>query len=152
MVAWTPKWVAAYATPWAWLPIEAATTPRARSSGARHAILLAAPRILNEPVTCRFSALRYTVQPAIALKLSECSNGVGRTTSWMRSAACRTSSSAMGKRDTVVLLSCSIRPGAPARDHAYPRPFEACDCGWPATAVAWQTTATAVAWQTTATA
>jgi hypothetical protein len=37
-VDWAPSSPAASATPWAWLPALAATTPRARSSGERRAI------------------------------------------------------------------------------------------------------------------
>ena len=35
-----PSLPAARATPWAWLPAEAATTPRARASGASLAIMV----------------------------------------------------------------------------------------------------------------
>ena len=56
-----PARLAARATPWAWLPAEAATT-RAPSSG-RAATWVYAPRILNEPVRCRCSGLSSTGAP-----------------------------------------------------------------------------------------
>ena len=37
---------------------EAVTTPRSNSCGDNRAITFAAPRILNEPIGCRFSSLR----------------------------------------------------------------------------------------------
>ena len=49
-VALTPASRAAHATAWPWLPALAATTPARRSSSDSVAILLTAPRILNEPV------------------------------------------------------------------------------------------------------
>ena len=52
-----PSLVAERATPCAWLPAEQAITPFAASSGESLRILLKAPRILNEPVFCRFSDL-----------------------------------------------------------------------------------------------
>ena len=52
-----PSRDAASATPCAWLPALAATTPRARSAGDRLAMRTYAPRILNDPVRCRFSHL-----------------------------------------------------------------------------------------------
>ena len=50
MVALIPSLRAAMATPWAWLPAEAATTPRARWSAPRPTMRLYAPRILNEKI------------------------------------------------------------------------------------------------------
>ena len=55
-----PSMRAASATPCAWLPALAATTPRARSAASRRARRVYAPRILNEPVRCRFSHLSHT--------------------------------------------------------------------------------------------
>ena len=54
---------AAKATPWAWLPALAATTPRARSASDSLAIRKSAPRTLNDPVRCRFSHFRKTGPP-----------------------------------------------------------------------------------------
>jgi hypothetical protein len=59
----TPRSEDASATPCAWLPALAATTPAARSSGSRPAIRTYAPRSLNEPVRWRFSHLRWTGAP-----------------------------------------------------------------------------------------
>jgi hypothetical protein len=50
MVAGMPSMLARQATPCAWLPADAAITPRARSSGVRLASFTAAPRTLNELV------------------------------------------------------------------------------------------------------
>ena len=52
----TPRAAAAAASPWAWLPAEAATTPCAQPASPSAASLAAAPRTLNEPVRWRFSA------------------------------------------------------------------------------------------------
>ena len=54
--ACAPSSRAAQATAWPWLPALAATTPASRCSGSRLESLTYAPRILNEPVRCRFSA------------------------------------------------------------------------------------------------
>ena len=56
-VAGMPSRAAASATPCPWLPADAVTTPRARSSGAMRESLSAAPRSLNEPVACSDSSL-----------------------------------------------------------------------------------------------
>ena len=58
-----PRERAATATAWAWLPALAATTPAASSSALRAAIRFWAPRSLNDPVRCRFSALSRTGAP-----------------------------------------------------------------------------------------
>ena len=60
MTALSPALCAASATPWEWFPAEHATTPFAFSSSLRRWILLYAPLSLKEPVSCRFSVLRYT--------------------------------------------------------------------------------------------
>ncbi len=57
-VAEAPSSPAANATPCAWFPALAATTPRARSASDIRAILVYAPRTLNDPVRWRFSHLR----------------------------------------------------------------------------------------------
>src|SRR2546426_543600 len=49
MIALLPTIRAARATPWAWLPDEYATTPRARSASGSEWSLLSAPRILKDP-------------------------------------------------------------------------------------------------------
>ena len=63
IVAGMPSSRAAQATAWPWLPALAATTPAARSAGVSVASLLTAPRILNEPVRWRFSALSADRRP-----------------------------------------------------------------------------------------
>ena len=55
IVAAMPIRSAWYATACAWLPAETASTPLARSAAVSCAILLSAPRSLNEAVNCRFS-------------------------------------------------------------------------------------------------
>ena len=65
IVALTPASRAAQATAWPWLPALAATTPARRSASESVAILLTAPRILKEPVRCRFSAFSETSRPMI---------------------------------------------------------------------------------------
>ncbi len=54
----TPIDRATQATPCAMFPALAVTTPPAMSSGFAWRIALAAPRILNEPMGCRFSSFR----------------------------------------------------------------------------------------------
>jgi hypothetical protein len=63
IVAGIPASLAAHATAWPWFPALAATTPACRSVSPSVAIVLNAPRILNDPVRCRFSALRKTWRP-----------------------------------------------------------------------------------------
>ena len=57
-VAVVPAKLAASATPCAWLPALAATTPWRRCSSVSREMRGYAPRILNEPARCRFSHLR----------------------------------------------------------------------------------------------
>src|SRR5215218_6890625 len=88
-----PNSWAARATPCAWLPALAATTPRAFSCAESRHIRVYAPRILNEPARCRFSHLRCTGPPTRSDNARLYSSGVGRTTPASRSRAARTSSS-----------------------------------------------------------
>src|SRR5512133_4339744 len=76
MRARTPSSRAAHATAWPWLPALAATTPAARSSGVSVDSLLTAPRTLNEPVRCRFSAFSSTLRPTRRENVSERKIGV----------------------------------------------------------------------------
>ena len=64
------------ATPWAWLPAEAATTPLFLSESESEWILLYAPLSLNEPVLCRFSILRCRSMPVSSLSVLDPSSGV----------------------------------------------------------------------------
>src|SRR5713226_1162711 len=91
IVAGTPSARAAQATDWPWLPAVAATTPAARSASVSVAILLTAPRILNEPVRCRFSAFSNTLRPVIRVNVSDGKTGVTLATPTMRSRAARMS-------------------------------------------------------------
>ena len=76
MVAGTPKDDAAQATPWAWFPAEEATTGQRSPRSIMAESLFVAPRILNEPVFCRFSHLRYTLPPHMREKVEERSSSV----------------------------------------------------------------------------
>ena len=71
IVARMPSSRAAHATAWPWLPALAAITPAARSAGDSVASMLTAPRILNEPVRWRFSALSTTSRPVSRESVSE---------------------------------------------------------------------------------
>ena len=66
MVESTPIRVAASATPWAWLPADAVTTPASCSASESVAIRLVAPRILNYPVRWNVSSFRWTDAPVIS--------------------------------------------------------------------------------------
>ena len=70
-VAAIPASRAAQATACPWLPALAATTPEPRSSAVSEWIVLTAPRILNAPVRCRFSAFSWTGRPASRESVSE---------------------------------------------------------------------------------
>src|SRR5712691_1200720 len=93
IVAGTPSARAAQATDWPWLPAVAATTPAARSVPLSWWILLTAPRILNDPVRCRFSALSSTGRPVRRASVSELNTGVSRATPASRSRAALMSAS-----------------------------------------------------------
>ena len=69
MVAGMPWLCAAKATPWAWLPAEEATTALSSPRSSSAPILLAAPRILKEPVFCLFSHFIQTSPPAMLEKV-----------------------------------------------------------------------------------
>src|SRR4051812_12038796 len=71
---------AACAQAQAWLPALPAVTPRAQRS-PRAASLFSAPRILNDPVRWRFSALSTTAALVESLSVCDGSTGVWRTTS-----------------------------------------------------------------------
>src|SRR6476620_5626754 len=82
---------AASATPCAWLPADAATTPAAFSCADSRAIRTYAPRILNDPVRCRFSHLRCTGPPTAWASGRDDSIGVYLATPCNSSAAALTS-------------------------------------------------------------
>src|SRR5256714_46685 len=91
--AGAPSSRAAHATAWPWLPALAAMTPAASRPGSRLESLTYAPRILNEPVRCRFSALSRTGRPASRDSVSDGKTGVTRATPSSRSRACSISGS-----------------------------------------------------------
>src|SRR5919199_1652521 len=93
IVARAPCSRAAHATACPWFPALAATTPAARSESESVAILLTAPRILNAPVRCRFSAFSQTGRPATRPSVSELYTGVTRATPWRRARAASMSAS-----------------------------------------------------------
>src|SRR6516165_8522633 len=109
-VAAQPSRPAANATPWAWLPALAATTPRARSASDSLAILAYAPRTLNDPVRCRFSHLRYTGPETVSDSTRECSMGVSEITSWVSLRAAVTSSGLTVPGVMSTALQCATHP------------------------------------------
>src|SRR6266436_5860383 len=74
--AGTPRHAAAQATAAPWLPLDCVTMPFATSSFVRERIAFEAPRILNEPVFCRFSHLKKSCAPVMAFREVEVSTGV----------------------------------------------------------------------------
>src|SRR5579884_2479914 len=93
-VAFTRSSRAAHATAWPWLPALAATTPASRSEGESSDSLLTAPRTLNEPVRCRFSAFNHTSRPLRRASVSELYTGVTRASPASRSRAASSSATA----------------------------------------------------------
>src|SRR6478609_8995988 len=91
---------AASATPCAWLPADAATTPAAFSCADSRAIRTYAPRILNDPVRCRFSHLRCTGPPTAWASGLDDSIGVYLATPCNNSAAALTSATVICASDT----------------------------------------------------
>lgn len=89
----TPSRDEASATPCAWFPADAATTPAARSSGRSPEMRTYAPRSLNEPVRCRFSHFRWTGAPTSPDRCLLPSSAVTRATPDSIFWAPRTSSS-----------------------------------------------------------
>src|SRR5579872_6566376 len=80
MVARMPIRLAQNATPCAILPADAVSTPRSNCSRGVRAITLAAPRILNDPMGCKFSSFRYSSTGASVLHRT---SGVRRATGEM---------------------------------------------------------------------
>ena len=81
MVATQPSRRAASATPCAWLPADAAMTPRPRSAAESWAILLYAPRSLNENTGCWSSRFSRTRLPRRRDNAGASSSGVSIATS-----------------------------------------------------------------------
>src|SRR2546429_9868371 len=63
--------------------------PRATSCSVRERIALDAPRILNEPVFCRFSHLKKSPAPAMAFRDADVRTGVRWILGAMRACAAR---------------------------------------------------------------
>ncbi len=66
IIARTPNSSAAYATDWPWLPVEAAITPRRRSSAVSWLTRFTPPRTLNAPTGWWFSCLTRIRVPVSA--------------------------------------------------------------------------------------
>src|SRR5216684_864760 len=88
----TPRHAAAQATAAPWLPLDCVTMPCAASSSVRERIALEAPRILNEPVFCRFSHLKKSCAPAMAFNEADVRTGVRWILGARRSCAARMAS------------------------------------------------------------
>ena len=110
-----PSICAASATPCAWLPALAATTPRAFSSSGIRDRRVYAPRILNEPARCRFSHLRTTGAPATSDIARNGCTGVRVTTPSSSRAAARTSSRVTRSISGGVTTGALLRRSAVAR-------------------------------------
>ena len=108
MRAETPAERAASASPCAWFPALAATTPRLRSAGVNAATRFVAPRSLNEPVRCRFSAFSRTRKPHHCEKVAAEIIGVRTHTPSITARAARISAS-------VTVTGCSTAAGSGSR-------------------------------------
>ncbi len=98
----TPSSDEASATPCAWFPALAATTPAARSSGSSPAMRTYAPRSLKEPVRWRFSHLRCTGEPTSRDRYRLPSIAVTRATPESILWAPRTSSRVTERKESIV--------------------------------------------------
>src|SRR5713226_8324499 len=74
--AGTPRQTEAQATAAPWLPLDCVTMPREASSSESEKMALVAPRILKEPVLCRFSHLKKRRAPVMASRDAEVRTGV----------------------------------------------------------------------------
>ena len=81
-----------YESPCAWLPADAAMTPRAFSPSVSCSSLFSAPRSLKAAVNCRFSNFTHTSAPEILDKVREKRQGVRSMWPCRREAAARMSS------------------------------------------------------------
>jgi len=72
--------------------------PRAASFSVRERIAFDAPRILNEPVFCRFSHLKKSCAPVMAFKDADVRTGVRWLLGVMRACAARMASQLGGCR------------------------------------------------------
>jgi hypothetical protein len=93
-----------------WLPADAVMTEVIEGCAAlSRAIALAAPRILNAPVSCSVSSFNQTSPPVIVDSQADRTSGVVRATAAIRPAAATTSSNVGGRRD-VVNPPSNLRP------------------------------------------
>ena len=98
------------------------TTPAARSRSPSEEILVNAPRILNEPVRWRFSALSTTSRPARRENVSERKTGVTRATPSSRArAASMSAGRSTGRRCGRPSRGSRARPTADRAPGAAPR-------------------------------
>src|ERR1700722_1894075 len=114
-VALMPSGAAEKATPWAWLPALATTTPLARSSSVSRASRVNPPRALKDPVRCRFSHFRYTGPPSFSDSTLDRSSGVREIVPCISSRAAATSSGPTGK----VVMAAVSHPGTASRRAHY---------------------------------
>src|SRR5437879_1062806 len=87
---------AAQATAAPWLPLDCVTIPRAACCSVSERMALDAPRILKEPVFCRFSHLKKSCAPVIAFKDEDVRTGVRWILGAMRVWAARMASQLSG--------------------------------------------------------
>src|SRR6266852_4223361 len=90
--AGTPRQAAAQATAAPWLPLDCVTIPFDASFSVSDRIAFEAPRILKEPVFCKFSHLKNSCAPAIAFREAEVKIGVRWIRGEMRACAVRIAS------------------------------------------------------------
>src|SRR3954452_16031039 len=112
-IALVPSRSAASATPCAWLPALAATTPAARSAGVSREIRTYAPRILNDPARWRFSHLSATGPPTRSDSGRDVSTGVSRATSPRSSRAASMSARVTTVAPTSMSVMVSVCPSRP---------------------------------------
>src|SRR4051812_23684081 len=110
-VALMPSTCAASATPWAWLPADAATTPCRRSWSESREIRTYAPRALNEPVRWRFSHLSCTGPSASAESQRDSSIGVSIATPRSTSRAASMSARPTDGTSLIALLLGAVDSG-----------------------------------------
>src|SRR5437899_11876494 len=90
--AGAPRHAAAQATAAPWLPLDWVTMPLATSFSVRERMAFEAPRILKEPVFCRFSHLKKSCVPVRAFRDAEVKMGVRWILGEMRACAARIAS------------------------------------------------------------
>src|SRR2546423_15097881 len=87
-----PRHASTQATAAPLLPLDCVTIPRAASCSVSERIAFDAPRILNEPVFCRFSHLKKSCAPVMAFKDVDLRTGVRWILGAMRACAARMAS------------------------------------------------------------